>query len=84
MKVEAAQYFSKQMINSNNCPIMIFLFKLFKSYYEHVDYFDKINKKVEKTIKKKRQPSTSCLIELGKKKLEEKDNMMNINETIII
>ena len=63
---------------------MIFLFKLFKSYYEHVDYFDKINKKVEKTIKKKRQPSTSCLIELGKKKLEEKDNMMNINETIII
>lgn len=84
MKEETAHYVSIQMINSNKCPIMIFLFKLYKSYYEHLDYFDIINKKVEKTIKKKRQPSTSCLIELGKKNLEEKDNMMDIDEIMII
>ena len=73
MSIENAHNSAELLINSNNCSIMNYMYKLYKIYYEQVYYFDTINNKVEKTIKKKRQPSTSCLIEKGKKRTEEEN-----------
>ncbi len=82
MSIENAHNSAELLINSNNCSIMNYMYKLYKIYYEQVYYFDTINNKVEKTIKKKRQPSTSCLIEKGKKRTEEEN--VNIEDVVMI
>ena len=82
MSIENAHNSAELLINSNNCSIMNYMYKLYKIYYEQVYYFDTINNKVEKTIKKKRQPSTSCLIEKGKKRTEEEN--VNIEDVVMV
>jgi hypothetical protein len=55
--------------------------KVILTYYEELNVFEKINKKVEKIINKKQQPSIGCLI--NKKLSFDKAQKMKLEEVLI-
>ena len=78
---EIAFNLATNVINWENNENVCFCKKVILTYYEELNVFEKINKKVEKIINKKQQPSIGCLI--NKKLSFDKAQKMKLEEVLI-